>query len=137
MNYGSMSYKRAEALAKAFPNEVFEKIAKDSRKKGAYNRNDKYFEYIQLPPVTFIAGAIPWIKKRMHFVDIGCGAGDKLALVHMLAAKDVKITGIEMRKAMVEKARELCPFAHIIHKNALGLTYENYDILYAYRPIAD
>lgn len=75
-------------------------------------------------------------RPPQHFVDIGCGIGDKLMLMHEVIKGIPNLTGIEYNLSTARKAREvLKDKAKIIRKDAFKLTYEGYDLLYMYCPI--
>lgn len=78
----------------------------------------------------------PLLHRDMRIVDVGCGAGDKLILFHLMR-HSLQITGIEHHPTMAAFARYAAPFAHIIEGDALQQDYSTYDLIYMYSPIAD
>ena len=132
---------RIDALVKAFPLKPFKAVADAARDREAETwktgKRGKYFPYIQLPHVSFLKSVLPLVKRGNHFIDIGCGGGDKLAMVHLLGKPKVRLTGIEIDPITAKEAVRLCPFANIVVGDAIKHSYETYDVLYAYVPISD
>ncbi len=135
------TYDEAREIARNFPNrKLFMQIQDLScKERGDKWINNKFvsggdsYPYIQLYHETFIQNVIPYIPICGTFLDIGCGAGDKLALIRHLRP-DVQIHGIEFDPELVKAAKELCPFARITKQDALEhpWLYNEYDVLYAY-----
>lgn len=151
-----MTQEKAYRLARAFDgaDTVFQRVARAAARRSGRcwypnlpanervviteqrdERYKDYFPYITLQASEFIHKIVPLLRAKKHFVDIGCGGGDKLALMHFLGPKTAKLTGIEFDPITATAARKLCPFANIINDDALARTYEEYDLLYAYVPI--
>lgn len=101
-----------------------------------HHDSKKYFAYIPLYARKFLVALTPLLEKKKSFLDVGCGMGDKLALVHKIAPH-VRVGGIEFHKPYVKLARKIAPNAHVYHCNALHYAdYHKWDIIYAYRPIS-
>jgi len=94
------------------------------------------YPYIALCHDSFIKLVGKHLRKGMRVIDIGCGAGDKLAAFKALK-KSLHITGLEYHPTMVALARIMCPFATVVEADAFKWDYSRYDLLYMYRPICD
>lgn len=77
------------------------------------------------------------LKPDDSIIDIGCGKGR--AIAYMLSHGIInKITGIEINPVVAKIAREWTakfPNVEIIEGDAFGLDYNDYDVLYMYRPM--
>ena len=92
-------------------------------------RRDKVFPYISLGEYSFLEYVAPLLKPHMRVVDVGCGAGDKLARFHALDPT-LRITGIELDPVMAKCARYMCPYAEIIEGDAIAQDYSKFDLIY-------
>lgn len=92
------------------------------------------FHYIQWSRDAFQKIVVPLIKPRSSFVDVGCGGGDKLAVVKA-AKRSVRVTGIEHDPTMAFWASMYAD--RIICDDALQQDYSGYDFIYAFWPIAN
>jgi SAM-dependent methyltransferase len=97
------------------------------------HHSDK-FPYIPLSLDQFEPMMQPLVKPGMRVIDVGCGAGDKLYAWWMLEPT-LRITGIELDELMARFARFTCPFAEVVCGNAFKHDFQNYDLVYMYRPI--
>lgn len=92
-----------------------------------------YFGYDALP----IAEFLPSIQEAMRltsgrrFIDIGCGIGTKLALMHCLGWQ---VAGLDRHLPYIETARELVPEADLIHADLREIDRFDADLVYMYRP---
>jgi SAM-dependent methyltransferase len=95
--------------------------------------NSVYHAYDPLPFWQFFEGiriASAHTQGR-RFLDLGCGIGTKLALMHGLGWE---VSGIEQHLPYVEAARELIPEANVIHGQIEDLEDLEADLVYMYRP---
>lgn len=120
--------------------QMFHDIARASQEESWWGRGyiTTNYPYIPLTLECFeplITKMMQGMKPGMRVVDVGCGAGDKLLAMHMLA-EDLDVFGIEYDPILASCARYICPFAHVIEGDALQQDYSIYDLIYMYRPIA-
>jgi protein-L-isoaspartate O-methyltransferase len=100
------------------------------------------FPYIMLgadDPHSGFTRVLPFLKRGMRVVDVGCGAGDKLIRFHE-AQKDLHVTGIEIDPVLAKMATYVTrPYRNInvIEGNAFAQDYSAYDLIYMYWPIPD
>lgn len=128
-----ISREQARNYAAAFPKEVFMKLQDEHARE---KHDPKLYTYMQLDHQIFIEGISQLMQPKFHFCDVGCGAGDKLALMHTLYPK-AKLTGIEITESMSKHATRLCPFATIKTGDARFASYDQYDLIYSYTPATD
>lgn len=120
---------------------VFHDFAKASQESmgwgNHYGRSPRY-PYIQLYPSAFEQMVKPLLAvDSVHkVIDVGCGGGDKLYAFHLLKPT-AHITGVEYDPTLVACARYMCPFADVIHGDALAHDYSEYDLIYMYCPLSD
>lgn len=77
------------------------------------------------------------LKPDDSIIDIGCGKGRAIAYLLSHGYRN-KITGIEINPEVAKVAREWTrkySNVEIIEGDAFGLDYNNYDVLYMYRPM--
>lgn len=100
-----------------------------------YTREE--FHYIRYHTQSFKDLVFPVIEevKAKSFLDVGCGGGDKLALVRKRFRGHVKTYGIEHDPAMATWARLYAD--HVACTDALKANYGAFDVIYAYWPICD
>ena len=65
------------------------------------------------------------------FLDLGCGIGSKLALMHHLGWA---VHGVDHHRPYVQAARELVPEAAVEHADIRDLDRLDADLVYMYRP---
>lgn len=93
---------------------------------------------LEFPYISFHRGAFGEMMFKhlggcKSFIDVGCGGGDKLAIVKE-NWPDVKVFGVEHDPAMAIWASL---YADVVFcQDALKLDYNPYDMIYAYWPIA-
>ena len=100
-------------------------------------RNDVWHAWDPLPFWEFLAGVreAAGLTAGRRFLDIGCGIGTKLAVMHALGWT---VAGVEKRKRYVNAAAELVPEAVIVHADVLDVDRFDADLVYMYRPaVAD
>jgi 2-polyprenyl-3-methyl-5-hydroxy-6-metoxy-1,4-benzoquinol methylase len=92
-----------------------------------------WFAYHPLPIAMFLPGIrqASELTDGRRFLDIGCGIGTKLALMHTLGWE---VAGIDRTEHYLDAARELIPEATLTHADALALNSFNADLVYMYRP---
>lgn len=92
------------------------------------------FHYIQWNQDSFKDFIFPLLKGAKTFIDVGCGGGDKLALVKKHKPR-MKVYGVEHDPAMAAWASL---FGDVVFcADAFTLDYKPFDVIYAYWPIAD
>lgn len=97
---------------------------------------EKNYGYDPLPLIEFMVD-IRIADENAHgnkFIDIGCGIGDKLAL---MCGYGYQVQGVEFFVPYVSAARYLVPEADIQAMNAFDLEEINADIVYMYRPMKE
>lgn len=102
-----------------------------------HKQADKAFPYIMYHEDAFRSIMRPLLKdKSCHsFIDVGCGAGDKVQQAKRLAPK-VHCWGVE-RDPMSVMWGEAFGVENLICADAFSLDYSNWDLIYAYWPIPD
>jgi SAM-dependent methyltransferase len=96
---------------------------------------EREFYYIRLNDQHFLEMVAPHMNKGVgSFIDVGCGGGDKLALIkeHW---PHVHTVGIEHDPAMAAWASTVGD--KVFCGDAFRISYRPYDVIYAYYPIAD
>ena len=76
-------------------------------------------------------------KPEDSFIDIGCGKGRVIAYLLSNNCK-CRITGIELNPSVASVAKEWTscfPNVEIIEGDAFGLDYNDYNVLFMYRPM--
>lgn len=92
-----------------------------------------YFAYDPLPIADFFSGvqiAVPFTRGR-RFLDIGCGIGTKLMLMHYLGWE---VAGIDRHEPYVKAARKLIPEASLTCADLRDVGSFTADFVYMYRP---
>lgn len=92
------------------------------------------FPYISYNAERFKRMVFPLLESAKSFIDVGCGGGDKLALVKA-AHPSVRVVGVEHDPTMAIWASLYADT--VFCQDALTLDYSTYDVIYAYWPIAD
>jgi len=93
------------------------------------------FHYIQYDRVDFLKLIKKVIKPRHRsFIDVGCGAGDKLDIVKSLRP-DMHVVGVEHDPAMATWARLVAD--EVFCQDALTLDFAPFDVIYAYWPVCN
>jgi SAM-dependent methyltransferase len=90
--------------------------------------------YDPLPLALFLPGirrASEFTSGR-RFLDVGCGIGSKLVLMHYLGWETA---GIDRHEPYLDAARELVPEADLTLADAFDLDSFETDVLYMYRPM--
>lgn len=98
---------------------------------------DVWHAYDPLPFWLFLDGirAATHLATGRRFLDVGCGIGDKLALMHHLGWQ---VAGIDRHPPYVDAARELVPEADVSCGDAMDADSFDADLVYMYRPaVAD
>ncbi len=94
-----------------------------------------YHAWHPLPYWLFLDGIRPAIEatEGKRFLDVGCGLGTKLAIMHQLG---YEVHGIERHEPYVTAAKELLneQAANITHADAFDIPNFDADIVYMYRP---
>lgn len=95
--------------------------------------NDVWHAYDPLPFWEFLAGIriASELTEGRRFLDLGCGIGTKLAIMHGLGWD---VTGVEHHAPYVEAARELIPEASVHLGDICDLVPIEADLVYMYRP---
>ncbi len=78
-----------------------------------------------------------YLSKSDSFVDIGCGKGRVIAYL-LSRGFECKITGIEINPDVAAVARSWAPKypnVEIVEGDAFGLDYNDYNVLFMYRPM--
>jgi len=111
------------------------------------------YDYVPFDPNRFIDllghtlkgmnKATPKDRRKLRFIDVGCGLGIKQRLARMVYRFDTA-HGIEINQHFVQIARRACSIfrtdanhpLHVFKKDILKFKhYGNYDIIYLYRPL--
>lgn len=94
---------------------------------------DIWFAYDPLPLALFLPGirVAAALTSGPRFLDIGCGIGTKLALMHVLGWQTA---GIDRCEHYAAAARELVPEAEVRTVNAFDIDCFDADLVYMYRP---
>ncbi len=89
--------------------------------------------YDPLPFWQFLDGTrvAEQMTEGRRFLDLGCGIGSKLALMHALGWS---VEGVDHHEPYVEAARELVPEATVEHGDIRDLSSIDTDLVYMYRP---
>lgn len=103
-------------------------------------RKRNHFPYIAYEATRFvdhISKLRAHVDGPAHFVDIGCGVGDKVAMARGLCGCDTA-SGIEYSEYTYELARKYVGHLAraLIRGDAFEQTYDQYNLLYMYCPIA-
>jgi len=95
------------------------------------------FHYIRYDANHFAKIVFPIIRanKAKSFLDVGCGGGDKLAMVRKEFRGRVKTYGIEHDPGMACWARLYAD--SVACTDAMKACYGAFDVIYAYWPICD
>lgn len=94
---------------------------------------DVFFAYDPLPVADFF----PTIEvassatSGRRFLDVGCGIGTKLALMHVLGWQ---VAGIDRHLPYLEVAHDLVPEATLTHADLRDVEMFDADLVYMYRP---
>jgi SAM-dependent methyltransferase len=90
--------------------------------------------YDPLPFWHFLAGvqAAARLVRGRRFLDVGCGIGSKLALMHHLGWT---AAGIDRHRPYIDAAAELVPEASLAHGDAFDIPHFDTDLVYMYRPM--
>jgi len=91
------------------------------------------FPYICYDSESFLKIIKPHMKRAKTFIDVGCGGGDKLALVKQKWPK-VEVFGIEHTPMTAIWAGL---HGKVFCQDALKVDYSPYDVIYAYWPICN
>lgn len=126
----------ADTLLTPTQQQVFTEVQAAVRADYTGWHQDRSYPYIALTHGSFVRIVAPHLKPKMHVVDVGCGAGDKLLCFKKLEPT-LKITGIEHHPTMVAFARYMAPFATVKEVDALLEDYSAYDLVYMYCPLQD
>jgi trans-aconitate methyltransferase len=95
--------------------------------------NSVFHAYDPLPLAIFLEGlaVVEQHATGRRFLDVGCGMGTKLALMHYLGWT---VAGIDRHRPYVDVAREFVPEATVTCADAHDLPSFDADVVYAYRP---
>jgi SAM-dependent methyltransferase len=101
-----------------------------------------YWGYIPFSPHTFmwVISPILDIIKPKHFVDVGCGVGDKVALTSIIYPDAETYSGIELNPVLYKVFNRISKRDKRINSilgDALKQSYAAYDFIYLYCPIKD
>lgn len=91
------------------------------------------FHYIRYPEAAFKGKVFKHLEKARTFVDVGCGGGDKLALVKGFRPS-MQVFGIEWNPGTAAWASLYAD--HVFCCDALTFNYVWFDVIYAYYPIS-
>lgn len=94
------------------------------------------FHYIKYEVESFQKRVFPFLKGARTFIDVGCGGGDKLAIVKA-KKPSLRVFGVEHDPAMAIWAQATTGAEQVFCRDAFSLDYGLYDVIYAYWPIAD
>lgn len=94
---------------------------------------DVFYAYDPLPvaeffPTVEVASAL---TSGRRFLDVGCGIGTKLALMHVL---EWEVAGIDRHLPYLEIARDLVPEATLTHADLRDVESFDADLVFMYRP---
>jgi SAM-dependent methyltransferase len=92
-----------------------------------------FFDYSPLPLREFKDG-IDTARNNTNgnrYLEVGCGIGTKLALMHHLGWE---VTGIDIYQPYLDVARELCPEAKLICADMRDIQFFDADVVFMYRP---
>jgi len=117
------------------PKDWFSFLAMTDDESGRAGKRAEEFPYIQYDQLDFLSLIKKHIKPRhKSFIDVGCGAGDKLDIVKQFRP-DLHVVGVEHDPAMATWAKLVGD--EVFCADAFSLSYEPYDIIYAYWPISN
>ncbi len=98
------------------------------------------WQYIPFAHNMFLTEVSKIVAKHKveSFLEIGCGLGTKLFLMHA-KYKEIRISGFDHNKKYLKFARSLLPKnCKLFHQEALEYQkYGNFDLLYTYAPLSD
>lgn len=121
----------------------------DAETKDEYEKKSHNYPYIPYDPTHFVK-IINFVKGNTeHFIDLGCGIGDKLILAKRFC--DFKyVSGIEYNNHTFELAKHFISIEsrqgiygfnkieyNLIHDDFFNQNFSEYDFIYMYVPIAD
>lgn len=92
------------------------------------------FHYISYHTGTFKEKMFKLMEGAKSFIDVGCGGGDKLAIVKH-NWPHVKVHGVEHDPTMAIWASQYAD--KVFCMDAMGIDYSYYDVIYAYWPISN
>jgi SAM-dependent methyltransferase len=127
-------------------NEVGESILHGVTRINRNQRDDRekrnyHYPYIPFEPVMFLE-RVRWAltllgDQEPHFIDVGCGIGDKLLLTHKLLGVQ-KVSGIEYNEQTFAVAQEnLSDIATVLVRgDAFQHNFAPYNLIYLYCPIS-
>lgn len=98
-------------------------------------KRSECFNYIMYGWDSFRKELTPYLKDAKSFIDVGCGAGDKVHLAKKINP-NLWACGIELSKPMTVWA-DAMGVENVWHGDAFKLDYSNWDVIYAYWPIPD
>lgn len=110
--------------------------------KSEKEREGKCFPYIPYEPRAFLEIinrlAHSYDRKKLDFIDVGSGIGDKVLLAQLLGFKTA--TGVEINEHTSQLAKHFLNVREennitLINKDAFDLDFSNYNFIYMYRPI--
>lgn len=92
-----------------------------------------FYAYSALPVAEFLPTVqeVSALTEGRRFMDIGCGIGTKLALMHVMGWR---VAGLDRHGPYIESARELVPEADVIHADLREIDRFDADLVYMYRP---
>jgi trans-aconitate methyltransferase len=95
--------------------------------------SEGFFEYIPMPLAEFMYGMEEASKHTAgrRFLEIGCGIGTKLALMHYAGWS---VQGIDINQDYLDSAAQLCPEAKLTCSDMRDVPYFDADVVYMYRP---
>jgi hypothetical protein len=93
----------------------------------------RWHAYDPLPFWEFLAGvaAASALTAGRRFLDLGCGIGSKLAIMHALGWRT---RGVDHYRPYDDAARDLIPEAVVAHLDIFKLDDLDADLVYMYRP---
>jgi len=112
------------SLARFVPSRYKDSHGATGSQSAPYRGLEEIFEHIRL-------------DSSESFIDIGCGKGRVLAYMVSIGAP-FALTGVELDPDIASVARKWTsrfPRVKIINKNAFDLDYNDYTILFMYRPM--
>lgn len=121
-----------------YPFSFFAEADRYYRQDLADRKNSQYekcFPYIRYSWDSFRSAMVDHLKDAKSFIDVGCGAGDKVYLAKKINPK-LWACGIELCKPLTVWADSL-GIENVWHGDAFKLDYSNWDVIYAYWPIPD
>lgn len=104
-------------------------------KDGMTRRNQEEFYYIRYGINSFLELMWKHMERRIKsFIDVGCGGGDKLALMKEHFPR-LKVYGVEHDPAMAAWAATVGD--KVWCADAFTIDYSKFDLIYAYWPISN